>query len=33
MGGGFTTQIWSERALAHIEEHLAAVRKIADKLG
>ena len=33
LGGGFTTQLWVERALAHIEEHLAAVRKIADKLG
>ena len=27
MGGGFTTQLWVERGLAHIEEHLASVRK------
>jgi hypothetical protein len=27
LGGGFTTQTWVERGLAHIEEHLASVRK------
>ncbi|MEW6401050.1 MAG: DinB family protein [Chloroflexota bacterium] len=27
LGGGFTTQIWVERGLAHIEEHLASVKK------
>jgi t-SNARE complex subunit (syntaxin) len=27
LGGGFTTQVWVERGLAHIEEHLASVRK------
>ena len=26
-GAGFTTQTWVERSLAHIEEHLEAVRK------
>lgn len=26
-GGGFTTQTWIERDLAHIEEHLNTVRK------
>jgi hypothetical protein len=26
-GSGFTTQTWAERSLAHIEEHLATVRK------
>ncbi|SRR6266508_3727248 len=29
LGSGFTTQIWVERALAHIEEHLDTVRKTA----
>jgi hypothetical protein len=29
MGGGFTMQLWVERGLAHIEEHLASVRKAA----
>ena len=29
MGGGFTTQLWVERGLAHIEEHLASVKKAA----
>lgn len=28
-GGGFTLQTWIERNLAHIEEHLAAVKKQA----
>lgn len=27
MGGGFTTQTWAERALAHIEEHLETVKR------
>ena len=27
LGSGFTTQTWVERGLAHIEEHLATVRK------
>jgi hypothetical protein len=27
LGSGFTTQIWVERGLAHIEEHLATVKK------
>ena len=27
LGGGFTTQTWVERGLAHIEEHLATVKK------
>ncbi|MBV6395247.1 MAG: hypothetical protein HFACDABA_00822 [Anaerolineales bacterium] len=26
-GGGFTTQTWVERSLAHIEEHLETVRQ------
>lgn len=29
LGPGFTTQLWVERALAHIEEHLDSVRKAA----
>jgi len=29
MGGGLTVQLWAERGLAHIEEHLASVRKAA----
>lgn len=29
MGGGFTMQLWVERGLAHIEEHLASVKKAA----
>lgn len=28
MGAGFTTQTWVERGLAHIEEHLASVKKL-----
>lgn len=28
-GSGFTLQTWVERALAHIEEHLASVRQLA----
>lgn len=31
LGGGFTMQIWVERGLAHIEEHLAAVRKVFER--
>jgi hypothetical protein len=27
-GGGVTLQLWVERSLAHIEEHLQAVRKV-----
>lgn len=27
LGGGFTLQTWVERGLAHIEEHLASVKK------
>jgi hypothetical protein len=27
LGSGFTTQTWVERGLAHIEEHLASVKK------
>lgn len=27
LGSGFTTQLWVERGLAHIEEHLDSVRK------
>ncbi len=27
LGGGFTTQTWVERGLAHIEEHLASVKR------
>lgn len=27
LGGGLTAQTWVERGLAHIEEHLASVRK------
>ena len=27
LGSGFTSQIWVERGLAHIEEHLATVKK------
>jgi hypothetical protein len=29
LGSGFTTQTWVERGLAHIEEHLATVKKAA----
>ncbi len=29
LGSGFTAQLWVERALAHIEEHLDTVRKTA----
>jgi len=28
-GGGFTLQTWIERNLAHIEEHLAVVKKLS----
>lgn len=28
LGSGFTLQTWVERSLAHIEEHLEAIRKI-----
>jgi hypothetical protein len=27
LGGGLTLQLWSERSLAHIEEHLQTIRK------
>lgn len=27
-GGGLTLQLWVERSLAHIEEHLAAVKRL-----
>ncbi|MDP1779490.1 MAG: hypothetical protein Q8K73_04375, partial [Anaerolineales bacterium] len=30
MGGGLTLQLWVERSLAHIEEHLLALKK--DKI-
>ena len=29
LGSGLTAQIWVERGLAHIEEHLASVKKVA----
>lgn len=28
LGGGLTLQLWVERSLAHIEEHLVAVKKL-----
>jgi hypothetical protein len=28
MGGGLALQLWVERSLAHIEEHLQAVKKV-----
>ena len=28
LGGGLTMQLWVERSLAHIEEHLQAVKKV-----
>jgi hypothetical protein len=28
IGGGLTMQLWVERSLAHIEEHLQAVKKV-----
>ncbi len=28
LGGGLTLQLWVERSLAHIEEHLAAVKQL-----
>jgi hypothetical protein len=30
LGGGLTLQLWVERGLAHIEEHLATVRKLSQ---
>jgi hypothetical protein len=28
LGGGLTLQFWVERSLAHIEEHLTAVKRL-----
>lgn len=31
MGGGLTMQIWVERSLAHIEEHLRTVKTVENQ--
>ncbi len=31
MGGGLTMQIWAERSLAHIEEHLLTVKTVENQ--